>query len=259
MAVDVQLFWAFLVAFVRASALCLQAPVFGSRLTPAPVRIGLSAVLAAGLAPLIKSSVGAPPAEWILLMMRLVAEALIGLVMGYGVSLIIGAAAMAGELLDMKMGFGLMQLLNPVSSFPTSLLAQFHYLLAMTLFALVDGHHLLLMALARSFEASGGIEGLVPLAEHGMHTMTWLASEMMVLCLQIAAPAGGVLLVVDAAMAAVSRAVPQVPVWLIGMPAKIAIGFIALGASLPALVSLSLRLTDLSARFLGEWLKMLGL
>ncbi|MCS7066704.1 MAG: flagellar biosynthetic protein FliR, partial [Fimbriimonadales bacterium] len=196
MSLDVPLFWAFLVVFVRASALSLQAPVFGSRLVPAPVRVGLSAILALALAPLVKSSVGSPPTEWIPLVLRLVSEALIGLVMGYGVSLIIGAAAMAGELLDMKMGFGLMQLLNPISSFPTSLLAQFHYLLAMVLFALVDGHHLLLLALARSFELSGGAGDLTMLAEQGARGMVWLASEMMGLCIQIAAPAGGVLLVV---------------------------------------------------------------
>ncbi|GBC94107.1 hypothetical protein HRbin15_02615 [bacterium HR15] len=258
MSLDLQLFWAFLVVFVRASALILQAPVFGSRLVPVSVRVGLSVILALALAPGVKSSVGSPPTEWIPLIMRLMSEAVIGLVMGYGVSLIIGAAAMAGELLDMKMGFGLMQLLNPVSSFPTSLLAQFHYLLAMVLFALVDGHHLLLLALARSFELSGGAD-LTTLAAQGMHGMVWLAGEMMVLCLQIAAPAGGVLLIVDAAMAAVSRAVPQVPIWLVGMPGKVAIGFVALGASLPALAGVSLRMTDLAARFLGNWLKMLGL
>ncbi len=257
MALDTQWLWAFLVAFVRASALSLQAPVFGSRLVPVSVRIGLSAVLALGLAPMLRTSVGEPPADWIPLLLRLVSEALIGLVMGYGVSLIIGAAAMAGELLDMKMGFGLMQLLNPVSSFPTSLLAQFHYLLAMVLFALVDGHHLLMLALVRSFEVSGGA-GLTMVAQRGLAGMLELASGVMVLCIQIAAPAGGVLLIVDAAMAAVSRAVPQVPIWLVGMPAKIAIGFIALGASLPALVDISLRMTELAARFLTDWIKALG-
>ncbi len=258
MSLDVSLFWAWLVVFVRASALSLQAPVFGSPLVPVPVRVGLSAVLAMGLAPVVHPTIGSPPSDWIPLMSRLVSEALIGLVMGYGVSLIIGAAALAGELIDMKMGFGLMQLLNPISSFPTTLLAQFHYLLALVLFALVNGHHLMLIALARSFELSGNGVDLAVIAEQGLQAVVRLTSAMMVLCLQIAAPAGGVLLIVDAAMAAVSRAVPQVPIWLVGMPGKIAIGFIALGASLPAWVALSVRMTELCARFLGDWLKAIG-
>ncbi len=91
-----------------------------------------------------------------------------------------------------------------------------------------------------------------------MATAIQLGSEVMMLCVQIAAPAGGVLLVVDAAMAAVSRAVPQIPVWLIGMPAKIAVGVVALGASLPALVGMSTRMTELSVQYLENVLKLLG-
>jgi flagellar biosynthetic protein FliR len=258
MSLDTEWFWAFLVAFVRASGVALVAPVFGSRLVPAPIRVGLSAVLALALAPLIQPYTGAPPTEWVPLMVRLVGEAVIGLVLGYGVSLIIGAAVMAGELLDTMMGFNLMQVLNPVSSFPTTLLAQFHYMLAMTLFALVNGHYWLLLALARSFETQAGLGSLSAWSDASLATATQLGGEVLMLCVQMAAPAGGVLLVVDAAMAAVSRAVPQIPVWLIGMPAKIAVGVIALGASLPALVGVSTRMTDLSVRYLENILRLLG-
>jgi flagellar biosynthetic protein FliR len=259
MSLDLEWFWAFLVAFVRASGVSLVAPVFGSRLVPTPIRVGLSAVLALALAPLIQPYTGAPPTEWVPLVVRLVGEAVIGLVLGYGVSLIIGAAVMAGEVLDAMMGFNLMQVLNPVSSFPTTLLAQFHYMLAMTLFALVNGHYWLLLALARSFETQAGLGRLSAWSDASLATATQLGSEVLLLCVQMAAPAGGcVLLVVDAAMAAVSRAVPQIPVWLIGMPAKIAVGIVALGASLPALVGISTRMTDLSVRYLENILRLLG-
>lgn len=258
MNLDTQWLWAFLVAFMRASGVSLIAPVFGSRTVPTPVRVGLSAVLALALAPLITSYVGTPPAEWAPLIVRLAGEAIIGLAMGYGVSLIIGAAVMAGELLDTMMGFNLIQVLNPVSAFPTTLLAQFHYMLAMTLFALVNGHHLLVTALARSFETSAGLSNLSTWSNASLAMAAQLGSEVLLLCVQIAAPAGGVLLVVDAAMAAISRAVPQVPIWLIGMPAKIAVGFVALGASLPMLIGISTQMSALSLRYLEGLLRLLG-
>lgn len=258
MSLDLEWFWAFLVAFVRASGLTLVAPVFGSRLIPVPIRVGLSAVIALALAPLIQRYTGTPPTEWLPLMVHLVGEAVIGVVMGYGVSLIIGAAVMAGEVLDAMMGFNLMQVLNPVSSFPTTLLAQFHYMLAMTLFALVNGHHWLLLALARSFETSAGLGTLSAWSDGSLLMAAQLGGEVMMLCVQMAAPAGGVLLVVDGAMAAVSRAVPQIPVWLIGMPAKIAVGILALGTSLPGLIGVSMRMTDLSLRYLENLLRLLG-
>jgi len=258
MNIDTQWLWAFLVAFVRASGVALVAPVFGSRTVPTPVRVGLSTVLALALAPLITSYVGAPPTDWAPLILRLAGEAIIGLAMGYGVSLIIGAAVMAGELLDAMMGVNLIQVLNPVSAFPTTLLAQFHYMLAMTLFALVNGHHMLVMALARSFETSAGLSSLSTWSNASLAMAAQLGSEVLLLCVQIAMPAGGVLLVVDAAMAAISRAVPQVPIWLIGMPAKIAVGFVALGASLPMLIGIGTHMGTLSLRYLESLLRLLG-
>lgn len=214
--------------------------------------------MALALAPLIQPHTGAPPTEWVPLIARLVGEAFIGLVLGYGVNLIIGAAVMAGEVLDMMMGFNLMQALNPLASFPTTLLAQFHYLLAMTLFALVNGHHWLLIALARSFEQGSGLGDLSAWSDASLQMAVQLGGEVMMLCVQIAAPAGGVLLVVDAAMGAVARAVPQIPVWLIGMPAKIAVGIVALGASLPGLVGISAQMTERSIRYLENLLRLLG-
>lgn len=252
MSLDTNWFWSVLVVFARASGLVALAPVFGSRTVPVPVRVGLSGMLALGLAPVVQPAVGAPPGDWLPLITRLLSEAVMGIVLGYGVNLLVGAAVMAGELLDQMMGFSMMQLLNPLSTFPTSLLAQFHYLLALTLFALVDGHHLLLMALARSFEVSGDFTSFQSLAEGGLALAIGLGTQVLWLCLQIAAPAAGVLFVVDSAMAALSRAVPQVPIWLIGVPAKIAVGVVALALSLPAMTGITMRLTDLCLRYLEQ-------
>jgi flagellar biosynthesis protein FliR len=43
--------------------------------------------------------------------------------------------------------------------------------------------------------------------------------------------------VVDAAIGIVNKAVPQMPAFLVGLPAKMAMGLLALALSLPTLVS----------------------
>ncbi|MFN7016524.1 MAG: flagellar biosynthetic protein FliR, partial [Fimbriimonadales bacterium] len=111
----------------------------------------------------------------------------------------------------------------------------------------------------RSFEAGNELGSLSAWSDASLGMAVRLGGEVLMLCLQIAAPAAGVLLVVDGAMAAVSRAVPQIPVWLIGMPAKIAVGVVALGASLPGLLGISIHMTDLSVRYLEHLLRVLGL
>lgn len=258
MNLSVEWLWGFLLVFTRAGAMISLAPVFGSRTVPVSIKVAFSAVIALGLSPIVQSSVGAPPADFIPLALRIASEALTGLVMGFAVNTIVSAAMIAGEILDIKMGFNAIQILNPISSVPTAILAQFHYMLSMVLFAMIDGHHLLLIGLARSYEVSHTVLSTSSLAQANLSIIGAMAAETLMLAIQIAAPAGGVLLVVDAAMAAVARAVPQAPVWLLSMPAKIAIGFIALAASLPTLVWAVMRMSDISKRFLESLMRLWG-
>lgn len=248
MSINIEWLWGFIVVFARTGALVSLAPIFGSKNVPVSVRVGLTTAIAFGLSPIVQTHVGMPPSEWTGLILRIGYEVMVGLVMGYVVNLVLMAVMIAGEILDFMMGLSVMQVLNPISAFPTTLLAQFHYMLALVLFALIDGHHLLLQGLLKSFEMSGGAQGAVQMAEIGFNSIATLTTQVMLLACQIAAPAAGILLIVDAALAIVSRAVPQTPVWLIGMPAKIAIGLTAIAFSLPALVWSAMRLSDWAVR-----------
>jgi flagellar biosynthetic protein FliR len=257
MSVNVEWLWGFIVVFARTSALVSLAPVFGSKNVPVSVRVGLSFAIALGLSPVVQAYAGTPPPDLILFILKIGYEVLVGLVMGYVVNLVLMAVMIAGEVLDFMMGLSVMQVLNPVSAFPTTLLAQFHYMLALVLFAMIDGHHLLLQGLLKSFEIGGGTHDLVQTAQAGLTSIGTLITQMMMLACQIAAPAAGILLIVDAALAIVSRAVPQTPVWLIGMPAKIAIGLTAIAFSLPMLVWAAMRLSEWTIRAMELVMRMM--
>lgn len=257
MSINVEWLWGFIVVFARTSALVSLAPVFGSKTVPVSVRAGLSLAIALGLSPVVQAYVGTPPPDLILFILRIGYEVLVGLIMGYVVNLVLMAAMIAGEVLDFMMGLSVMQVLNPINAFPTTLLAQFHYMLALVLFAMIDGHHLLLQGLLKSFEMGGSAQDPVQIAQVGLTSIGTLVTQVMLLACQIAAPAAGILLVVDAALAVVSRAVPQTPVWLIGMPAKIAIGLIALAFSLPTLVWAAMRLSEWTIRAMELVMEMM--
>lgn len=227
-----QLFWAFLVVLFRVAGLMVTAPVFGSPSVPAPVKIGFSVAFALALTPSATSRVGAPPDNWLVLVGILLGETLVGMLIGYLVSLFFSAVQMAGAFLDMQVGYGIYQLMNPFAPVPASLLAQFHTLLLMVVYLQVNAHHWLLGALAESFRAVpvGGValdsSQLQPVLSH-------VIVQVFMLALRIAAPATAVLIVVDAALAIVSRAVPQMPVFFVGAPVKIAMGLLTLAIVLP--------------------------
>lgn len=231
-----QVFWTFLVVLFRIAGLMVTAPVFGSPNVPAPVKLGFSTAFALALTPTVALTVGHPPDNWLVFVGILLGETLVGMLIGYLVSLFFSAVQMAGAFVDMQMGFGIFQLMNPFSPTPSSLLSQLHTLLLTVVYLQVNAHHWLLAALADSFHAvPHSVLSLNPAQLQPL--LSEVIVQVFTLALRIAAPATAVLIVVDAALAIVSRAVPQMPVFFVGAPAKIAMGLLVLAIVLPLIAN----------------------
>jgi len=233
MSVGVHEFWAFLLIFARVTALCVTAPVFGSRGAPTQTKIGLAALLSLALMPLVAPNVRAAPADLISLIGQLAAETAVGLCLGFLVMLVLTAIQMAGHFVDTQMGFGIINILNPLSEQQTSVLGQFLYQLGMTLFLILGGHLYVIGTLADSFAMVG--PGGARFAGDLTGAMTGIVGQMFVLAFKIAAPAAAVLLLVDVAFAIIARTVPQMNVFIVGIPAKIIVGLMTVAMVLPAL------------------------
>jgi flagellar biosynthetic protein FliR len=135
------------------------------------------------------------------------------------------------SLLDTLIGFSLGALVDPITNVQSSVLAQVYSMVAAVVFILSGGDHLVVMALARSYDlipidAVPSLPALAGLATAGL-------ADIAVIGLEISAPVVIALLVTDAAFGVVSRVVPQMNVYFVGLPAKILVGLAVAGASLP--------------------------
>ena len=230
-------FWAFLQVFVRVSSLFVTAPVFGSREIPSQVKVGLATLLSLVLLPLVKATLTqAVPATVFGMAAVLLGQALIGLMIGLVVSLIFVAVRIGGSLIDYQMGFTQAATFNPQFNETVSPIANFQYQYALVLYLLANGHWLLLAALERSFISLPVAQLSVPRLAG---TFTDLTFGMLVAGLQIAAPAGAVLMVTDIAFAFLNRAMPSMQVFYVGMPVKVLVGFVVVIAVIPLLTSVT--------------------
>ena len=190
-------------------------------------------MLSLALTPLITARVGRVPSHLLLLAAAVVTDGLLGVSIGFAARLLFASVEMAGYFVDTQMGFGFINLINPFSEQQSSVLSVFQYQLAVTVYLLANGHLALLGSVADSFVAlpPGAVN---PHAALGV-TMTSLLTTMFALGFRLALPAAGVLLVVDLAFALVARAVPQMNVFVVGMPAKIIIGLATVALLMPVL------------------------
>jgi flagellar biosynthetic protein FliR len=220
----------FLLVFLRMTGLFVMSPMFGRRNIPARFKIGFAffcAILVVQGVPMPNPEAYTTLLSWVLLASR---EFLTGLMLGFISYAIISAMYVAGQLIDMRIGFGMVNVFDPVSNVQIPITADF-YIVLTTLFMLVtDGHHLLIHALAQSYRKLplGALSFTGPLLEQ----MIRLMGAVFDLGFRIAMPVTVAIMVTDMALGIISKSVPQMNVFMLGMPVKILLGLVMIYLSM---------------------------
>jgi flagellar biosynthetic protein FliR len=137
---------------------------------------------------------------------------------------------MAAKMMGLQIGFQAANLFDPMSSAPSSALEQFYTLLALMLFLAINGHHWLIVALARTFEIAP--LGAFVLTRFTIERLMVLTNETFITAIRIALPVIGTLLLADLGLGLVARAVPQVQVFFLGLPLKMGLGLLVLALTM---------------------------
>lgn len=225
-------FLLFLLILVRMTGLFILAPVFAHQSVPVQVKPWFALACSLVVYPMLAGHGPAIPATVPALAAMIGRELLVGACVGYLALLVFAAAQYAGELIDTQIGFGMANLIDPSFGSNITVLGQVHFLLATMIYLAVDGHHLLIGAVVRSY-------GLIPFgqAELGPELIRLIVerfSGMFVIAMRMALPAAACLLIAEVALGVMARAVPQMNVLMVGFPLKIGVGLIVLGVVLPS-------------------------
>lgn len=211
----------------RVGGLVMIAPVFSTKTIPVAVKTSITLILAVLLQPMALAHATTIPQ---ITPETFVGETIIGLALGLGAALLVGAASVAGDLIGMQIGLSGAAVLDPINNSSENVLGTFANLFAVTVMLAVDAHIVMIDAVARSVRAIPIGSGL---HAEGLHAMVKSADVLFALGLQFAAPVIAAVLVANAALAILSRAAPQFNILSVAFPVQIGIGLIALGASIP--------------------------
>lgn len=247
----------FLMILVRVTGMLAATPFFANQAVPVLPKIGFALFLTFFLLPTgVTFPVTLRTADFYTYALTLANELLLGLIMGFLISLNLAVFQIAGQLMDFPMGFGLVNVLDPQFGQQIPILGQFQFVLATLIFLSINGHHYLLQALSRTFELfPPGSWSFKP--EMTQFLLAGFA-QMFALGFQISLPVVASLFLTDVALGFVARTVPQVNVFIVGFPAKIAIGLISLVIILPLYVSLVQRLFGADAEMFQLLYRLLG-
>ncbi|MHB1419369.1 MAG: flagellar biosynthetic protein FliR [Bacillota bacterium] len=221
-----------LLILARMASFMVSSPIFSLGGIPALVKIGLAVLLTILLYPVIGNQVVVPQ-NLISLAIVLLGEVMVGLALGFVASLAFHGIRIAGELVDLHIGFSMANLLDPFSHFSTTLVGQFLYMWGTLLFLIINGHHSLLAAMARSYQ-------IIPVAGATYHNqlteeVVHLFAGTFALAFRVAAPFLAVLIISDLALGLIARTVPQLNVFMLGMPVKVVLALGGLSIAFPLL------------------------
>lgn len=222
--------------FGRMLPIIAQAPFFGARVLPHPVKVSFALCIFVLFLPKLLLVTNKPLGFNFMLLLLMIKEIFIGYLIGFMLNVPFTIVQSAGIIIDHQRGGASLMVNDPVIQNQSSPLGTLFNFMMILLFWLIDGPFLVLDMINYSYE-------IIPPNEFfsahffAPKTPFWilmieLFNHFMILSIQLATPALLAILMTDVFLGIANRLAPQVQITFLGMPLKsllallvIAVGF----------------------------------
>lgn len=223
----------FLLLMARVSGIFLISPFFGSQNIPMMIRAALSFVITLVLFPVIEGDYQyiEVPETIIGYSISVVGEMFIGWLIGLVAFVALSAINMSGKIMDMQVGFAMVNVMDPTSNQQNALIGSFLYNLGIIIFLVTNGHYIILSSLVGSLES-------IPLLGMDLSTdisqlMVDFTAGIFVTGMKIALPVTFAILLTNVALGVLARTMPQMNIFVVGIPMHLTIGVFVLAMLVP--------------------------
>jgi len=223
----------FFLIFVRITSFVMIVPIFSYRTIPSTYKIGFSFFLTL----LAYSTVYNLKIDFdFFYLLLILKEIFVGLLLGWVVYVLFATFQTAGALLDMQIGFGLANIIDPQTGIQSPLLGNFKYILAILFFISIGGDHMLINGILSSFNLIkiNSLSVSIDNTEWFYFLVTNF-TQMFLIAFQIVFPIISVLFLTDIVLGIISKTIPQMNLFVIGLPLKLFLGFFILLILLPGI------------------------
>lgn len=215
----------FVLVMTRLSGMIMTAPLISTYPIPAQVKACLVGLVAFLTYPLIAkvSPIAHMPMDLLGLGALALREVIIGSIIGFCMNLIFVAIQIAGQLVSIQMALTIADVLDPVTKTNTPVIGQFYLFIAMIAFLFIHGDQYLFTSVLNSYnvipiDTNFVIQGLL------VDKILFFTSQIFVIAFSVIMPIYSVLLIMEVLLGFTSKMMPQLNIFMIGMPFKIYVG-----------------------------------
>jgi len=164
----------------------------------------------------------------------LIGEFFVGFSLSFVVYIIFTLMYLAGQLIDHQMGFAMVSVLDPVAQIQVPITGNLLNIMTILLLIRSGGFNYFVAAIYRSFEFLPVGEAQILNNEFLSYYIIGLFVRYFILGVQLAMPIVGTVLLVDVSMGFLVKAAPQMNVFVVGIPIKMAVGMLILHTVIPS-------------------------
>lgn len=229
---------AFLLTFARVGAMVMLLPAVGELSLPSRVRLTIALVLTAILLPAHQKAYAVDLKALGPVLVLLFQELVIGAVLGLAARLALSALQITGSVVAQQLGLGFVTAVDPTQNQQGLLVGNFLSVLGIALVFATDMHHLVIAAMNDSYSIFA--PGELPLMGDAAQHVTRIIATSFRIGIQLSAPFLVFGLLFNFGLGLLSRLMPQMQVFFIGLPLSILLGllllFLVIGAMMGTFV-----------------------
>ena len=229
---------AYILVFARVGTMLMLLPGLGELNVPVRMRLTVALLLAAVLLPLHQNAYQLDLRSFGPLIGMLGQEMFIGAVLGLSVRLIMSSVQVAGVVIAQQMGLGFVTAVDPTLGQQSVIVGNFLAMLGVTLIFATDLHHLVIAALDDSYKLFA--PGEIPLLGDVAALTTRTVATAFRIGIQLSAPFLVFGLLFNLGLGILSRMMPQMQVFFVGLPLTIQLGLLILLLVLGAMMTVFL-------------------
>jgi len=221
-------FQLFLLVMVRTSGIFVFSPFFSSQNVPNTAKIGLTLAISLFITLMLKNTVNY---DLLPLTIVIFKELLVGIIIGFISYAFFSAFYVLGQIIDMHIGLGMANVIDPQNRIQIPLMGNFYYILAFLLFLCINGHHKIILALKESYD-------FIPINsfkynESIMNLVIDILIKSFEIGTKLSLPIVVVILLSDIILGILSKTIPQLNMFVVGLPFKILLGLMILLVGMP--------------------------
>ena len=230
----VENFQIFLLILVRMLGMFVSAPFFSSGVIPIRIRAVFAVYIAACIFPMVVNHIAEVPENMISYAILIGSEALIGILIGFLLSIIFVAFQLAARFFSFQMALGIAQVMDPIAQVGISLVGQLWTVMGIMIFIAINGPHMLIMATVESYKTAQVFE-IIQDSRTVFIALADSMGAMFLVALKLAFPILITLFILSVTLGLLAKAAPQMNIFMLGFPIQIGVGFLIMIAVIGAI------------------------